>query len=115
GLGLLLWVVSLAPASPGGWLRVVAQSAPGRILAPAARQLAWVDLDAPRPQLLTHFDQPAYVSDVAASPAAPLAAIVVVRSLGDSGPSGSDLLAVDPSSGQVTNLVQRNGPTESLG
>jgi Tol biopolymer transport system component len=64
---------------------------------------------------VTHFDQPAYVSDVAANPATPLAALAVVRPLGDSGPSGSDLLGVDLTSGQLTGIVQRNSQAESLG
>jgi hypothetical protein len=101
------------PLSSGGWLQ--AQTAPGRILAPAARQLVWLDLDAPHPQLVTYFDQSAYVSDVAANPATPLAAVAVVRPLGDSGPSGSDLLGVDLTSGQLTSIVLRNGQMESLG
>ncbi len=112
-LGLLLSVVSLLPVGSGGWLH--AQTATARILAPAARQLAWLDLDAPHPQLVTHVDQPAYVSDVAANPATPLAAVAVVRPLGDSGPSGSDLLGVDLTSGELTSIVQRDSQTESLG
>jgi Tol biopolymer transport system component len=113
-LGLLMLVATLAPVGPGLWPRAAAQ-VPGRILAPAVRQLAWLDLDAPRPQLLTHFDEPAYVRDVAAIPGAPLAAVAVVRSTGDSGPSGSDLLGVDLASGQLANIVQRTDETESLG
>jgi hypothetical protein len=57
----------------------------------------------------------ARVGDVAAIRAAPLAAVAVVRPLGDSGPSGSDVLGVDPTSGQLTTIAQRTDEPESFG
>src|SRR5260221_7397874 len=45
----------------------------GRILAPASRQAAWLDLEAPRPRPITQLGAPAYVTDVSAVPGAPMA------------------------------------------
>jgi Tol biopolymer transport system component len=53
--------------------------------------------------------------DVAATPAAPLTAVAVSRSFGDNGALGGDLLAVDPTSGQVSIFVGRTDANESLG
>ena len=116
------------------WQPAIADPAPGRILAPANRQLAWLDLDAPRPRLLTRFEPPAYVTDVAALPGAQVAVIAVSMAavpLPTGGPTpapvtgsaaipyptslGSDLLSVDLTSGQVSTLVARGDAHESLG
>src|SRR5207237_3401868 len=92
-----------------------AQDVAGRIMAPAGRQLAWLDMDAPRPQLLTHFDAPAYVMDVAASPSAAVAVISVSRPLQDGNAVGGDLLTIDLLSSQLAPLVLRSDAAESLG
>jgi hypothetical protein len=114
-LAVLVWVTSLVPVSGGVSPPAAAQTVDGRILAPAGRQLAWLDLCAPRPQLLTHFEQPAYVTDVVATPGAPLAAIGVSRPLGQGGAFGGDLLAIDLASAQLSTLVGRTDSNESLG
>jgi len=113
-LALLLWGTSLVPVSGGVSRPADAQTADGRILAPAGRQLAWLDLDAPRPQVLTHFVEPAYVTDVVATPGAPLAVLAVYRPLGEGGVFGSDLLAIDLASAQLSTLVTRTNSSESL-
>ena len=112
--GLLMWAVTLVPANETFRPQAAAQSAPGRILAPANRQLAWLDLDAPRPRLLTRFDPPAYVTDVTATPTAATPVIAVTRPLGDGGPLGGDLLTLDVISGRSATLAARADPNESL-
>src|SRR5690349_19255916 len=78
--------------------------APGSILAPAARQAAWLNLDAPRPRVLTHVPAPSYVSDVAVTP---IGTVVAVQSNfgSDQSTFGGDLLRLDVSSGEMTPLV----------
>jgi hypothetical protein len=54
---VLLWSVSYLPLGDERWVQVDAQTAPGRILAAANRQLAWLSLEAPRPRPITQFDR----------------------------------------------------------
>lgn len=113
-VAVMLGSASFAPVGGGGSVQVDAQSAPGRILAPAGRQLAWLSLEAPRPRPITRFDQPSYVADVGASPAGAQAIVPVAEPLQGTRPLGTDLLAVDLASGQLSMLVERSG-NESLG
>ena len=114
-LGLLLaaglWACSLLPGPDDASAPVLAQAVPGRIVAPANRQLAVLDLLAPRPRLLTGFEPPAYVTDVGVSPAGDLAVVAVARPFGGGGPIGGDLVRVDLASSQVATLVSRGDAT----
>ena len=118
-LGLLLavglWVSSLLPTTHDAPAPVLAQAVPGRIVAPASRQLAVLDLLAPRPRLLTSFEPPAYVTDVGVSPAGSLAVVAVARPFGEGGPIGGDLVRVDLASSQIASLVSRGEASVSLG
>jgi hypothetical protein len=98
-----------APPAPAA-----AEGVGGRILAPAGRQAAWLDLAAPRPRPLTQLYAPAYVSDVAALSAS-TAVLAVSRPFGEQGPLGTDLLGLDPASGVLSPIVQRIDASESLG
>jgi hypothetical protein len=118
-LGVLLAAVacglSLLPLSYQGPGPAQAQSVSGRILAPANRQLAVLDLDAPRPRLLTQFEAPAYVTDVSVSPSGGLATLGIVRPFSGGREIGGDLVTVDLASSQLAAVVSRGDPTESLG
>jgi hypothetical protein len=114
GLLLALSSVSFGQTSYGQSTDVV--PAPGRILAATREQVGWLDLDAPRPTLLTNIPRPNYPLDVAALPGSDRAAVSVYSSLpGTSTDSwGGDLFALDLGSGSLTALVSRTSELESL-
>ena len=99
-LGVLLAVFGLPVHAAHG------QSVSGEILAPIGRQVGWLNLDAPRPRLLTSFQSPVIASDVAALAGSSQAVVAT---------SEGDLLALDLSSSQLSMLVARAEPAESLG
>jgi Tol biopolymer transport system component len=109
-----LWVSSLLPTTFDASAPVQAQAVAGRIVAPANRQLAVLDLLAPRPRLLTSFEQPAYVTDVGVSPGGGLAVVAVARPFGEGGAIGGDLVRVDLASSQTATLMSRSDASESL-
>jgi hypothetical protein len=84
----------------------------GTILAPVARQAAWLSLDAPRPRPVTHYLAPAYVADVDVS-ATGSAVLAVYSPLHDR--IGGDLFRLDPATGALEPLVMRADERESLG
>jgi Tol biopolymer transport system component len=85
------------------------------IFAPVGRQAGWLDLLAPRPRFLTHVDAPDYVSDVAVSPDARRAAIVVVRLPAGAGVAYGELMLLDLATSTTTPLAGGQDATESLG
>jgi len=112
-LAAVLCLVDVAP--PPAASQSAIEPAPGRILAPVARQIGWLSLDAPRPQLLTRFVAPSYVADLSAAPSG-RAVVVSAQSFDPSGTSiGGDLLALDLESNTTTPLLERRDATESLG
>jgi dipeptidyl aminopeptidase/acylaminoacyl peptidase len=103
GAGAQAGAASLAPSSTTS------------ILAPVGHQAGWLDLLAPRPRFLTHVDAPDYVSDVAVSPDARHAAIVVARlPAGVSVPYG-ELMMLDLTTSTLAPLAGGQDPAESLG
>ena len=62
-------VVTLMLLGGGSAPAVSAQGPEGSVLAPVGRQAGWLNLEAPRPRFLTHFDPPDYVADVSVAPA----------------------------------------------
>lgn len=112
---MLLWSLSVLPSASDRSSRVDAQSAPGRIVAPVNRQIAWLNLEAPRPRAITQVDQPSYVTDVAASPDGAHVAAAVAEPLQGTGRVGTDLLTIAIASGQASMLVERRDGNESLG
>jgi dipeptidyl aminopeptidase/acylaminoacyl peptidase len=87
--------------------------ASGSILAPAARQAAWLSLEAPRPRALTHVLAPSFVADVNVSPNNG-AVVALYSQFGDQQTIGGDLMRLDLTSGEMTALVKRASSTESL-
>jgi Tol biopolymer transport system component len=81
--------------------------APGSILAPVGRQAAVLNLDAPRPRLLTSLQPPSYAADLDVSPTGQVA--VEVRDTG-----GGDIASLDLTSGTLAPLVSRADADESL-
>jgi dipeptidyl aminopeptidase/acylaminoacyl peptidase len=87
--------------------------APGSILAPAARQAAWLSLEAPRPRPLTQILAPGYIGDVALSVSGSAVVALYAPFDGTSG-IGGDLLRLDVATRELTPLVTRTDATESL-
>lgn len=81
--------------------------APGTILAPIDRQAAVLNLEAPRPRLLTSLRPPSYAANLDVSPTGQAA--VEVRDT-----VGGDILRFDMSSGTLSPLVMRTDSGESL-
>jgi hypothetical protein len=94
---LVLWVVFFGTTLPLPSPGAPVQADQGRLLGIVGRQVGWLNLDAPRPQVLTSLDSPAFVMDVAAVPTSPRAVVAVVQRLGGEpgGAFGGDLLALD--------------------
>jgi hypothetical protein len=88
--------------------------ASGQVLAPVGRQVGWLSLSAPRRQVLTSLNDPAYVTDVAATLTTPYAAIAVASPLGQPNAVGDDLLRLDTTSSSVSPLLARTSGQESL-
>jgi WD40-like Beta Propeller Repeat len=89
--------------------------ASGRVLGSSRGQVAWLDLSAPRPTLLTQLARPSYAADLAASPAVPFAVASVVGTSPATGNAiGGDLMQVDLASGATHPLASRMAPTDSL-
>ena len=84
------------------------QPSAGRLIAPVARQAGVLNLDAPRPRLLTSFEAPLYVADVDVSASGSL--VAAVRD-----PNGGDLVLLDGQDGSPRPLVTRVDASESLG
>jgi Tol biopolymer transport system component len=114
---LSLFGTSLPLSEPAAAV-VRADQAQGRLLGIVRRQVGWLNLEAPRPQLLTSLDSPAFVMDVAAVSASNRAVLAVVQRLGGQpgGDFGGDLLALDLS-GQagLSPLLTRADGGEWLG
>jgi hypothetical protein len=113
-LAFVLVCVSGAPAVEFAPRNARAQTVSGRVLASARGQVAWLDLLAPRPTLLTNYIRPDYVADVAAVAAVPFAVASVVRPMSTTGAMGGDLVVVDLQAGQSRTLLARSNDSESL-
>jgi hypothetical protein len=110
-------ILLIASSLPGGAIStsVTAQTTvSGRVLASARGQVAWLDLQAPRPTPLTQLVRPAYPADVAAAPGVPFAVTSIVGALPSSGGLGGDLTIVDLQSGTSRPLLARQSDAESL-
>jgi Tol biopolymer transport system component len=87
----------------------------GRILAVVGRQVGWLNLDAPRPTVLTAFPAPTFALDVAA-PARSTTAVVAVFAPYGGGNSAdtAELLNLDLRAGTTSPLLGRSDAGESL-
>jgi hypothetical protein len=86
----------------------------GRVLGAARGQVAWLDLSAPRPVLVSGIARPAYPVDVAATANVPFAVASVISPFEGAARPGGDLAAIDLETGAVTPLVVRAAEAESL-
>src|SRR5437870_2703680 len=112
---LLLLVSSLSAPGRAGLGSATAQTAAGgRVLASTRGQVAWLDLQAPRPTPVTQLVRPAYPADVAGTAGVPFAVASVVSGLTGGGARGSDLLIVDLQTGTTRTLRARSSDSESL-
>jgi dipeptidyl aminopeptidase/acylaminoacyl peptidase len=92
----------------------VAIAVSGQVLAPLGRQAAWLNLEAPRPRMLTRLSEPAYVTDVAATSDARLAVVAVSAPFAEHAAAGDDLYRLDVDSGDLSPLLKRTSAQESL-
>jgi hypothetical protein len=76
------------------------------------RQVARLELTAPRRWVLTSLDDPASVSDLAATDTSPYAALAVAVG-GMQGVIGNDLVRMDTASGELSPLLTRASGQES--
>ena len=84
------------------------------ILAVAGRQVAWLNLEAPRPRPVTSLPAPAGAVDVGARPGFPRAVISVAAPYPGGGLRGADLMLLDLNSGELSPLESRAEARESL-
>jgi Tol biopolymer transport system component len=84
------------------------------ILAVAGRQVAWLDLEAPRPRPVTSLPAPAGAVDVGARPGFPRAVISVAGPYPGGGLRGADLMLLDLNSGDLSLLQSRAEARESF-
>jgi Tol biopolymer transport system component len=84
------------------------------ILAVAGRQVAWLNLEAPRPRPVTNLAAPAGAVDVGARPGFPRAVISVASAFPGGGLRGADLMLLDVNSGELSPLENRTEARESF-
>ena len=101
-------------AWPGGGSAQPQEPTPAQILAVGGRQVAWLNLEAPRNKPLSHLAGASNALEVAAQPDGSH----VVASVGEPFPGGNargaDLLNIDVDTGDSTPLLQRADPRESF-
>src|SRR3954451_722820 len=86
----------------------------GSILAVVGRQVAWLNLEAPRHRVVSHIATPANAFEVTALPDASGMVVAVTGPFPTGGQRGADLLRLDPTSGDTSPFVQRTEARESL-
>ena len=103
----------------GGGLGGLAQPQVGgttgaQILAVGGRQVAWVNLEAPRDRPVSRLAANAVAVEVTAQPDGSHVVASVTEPFGGGGTRGADLLNLDLTSGDVSALLQRTDARESL-
>jgi Tol biopolymer transport system component len=91
-----------------------AQTFEGAILAVAGRQVAWLNLEAPRHRVVSRIATPANALELTAQPDSSNVVVAVTTPFPGGGMRGADLALLDTQSGQLTPVVQRAEPRESL-
>jgi Tol biopolymer transport system component len=99
--------------SPGS-VRALQTDIEPSILAPVLHQVGWLNLEAPRAQLITRFEPADFVTDVAVRPDGAVAAVAVMHTPPAGSAAASDILALDLNSLQLSPLVPGRDPNESL-
>jgi dipeptidyl aminopeptidase/acylaminoacyl peptidase len=108
---LLIAAVALTASPSTG----SAQTGTPLVLAPVGRQAGWLNLEAPRPRILTRVEPPDYISDVALNPGSNTAAFVLVHTTPSAAVPSGQILSLDMTA--LTTALVAGGPdsTESLG
>jgi WD40 repeat protein len=108
-------VAALVGGAPGGWAQSQrAAPAGAQILAVGGRQVAWVNLEAPRDRPVSRLEPSAVAVEVTAQPDGSHVVASVTEPFPGGGPRGADLVNLDPNSGDASPLLQRSDPHESL-
>jgi hypothetical protein len=90
------------------------QQTSGRILAVVGRQVAWLNLEAPRHQPVSRLAATSNALEVTAQPDTSHVVVAAGAAFPGGGARGADLLNLDLSSGDSTPLLQRSDGHESL-
>ena len=109
-MALLLLTTLVPPTAPA---QDVGPADAG-ILAVAGRQVAWLNLEAPRPRPVTNLPTPSGAVDVGARPGFPRAVISVASAYPGGGLRGADLMLLDLNSGELSPLENRAEARESF-
>jgi hypothetical protein len=111
GFGAVAWAFTGPLPAPTS---VRAQATDGSILAVVGRQVAWLNLEAPRHRMISHIASPANALDVTARGDGSGVIVAVGGPFPGGGPRGADLVALDAGTGDITPIAQRAEPRESL-
>jgi Tol biopolymer transport system component len=84
------------------------------LLAVVGRQVAWLNLEAPRHQPVSHFAAVANALEVTAQPDASHVVVAVGSAFPGGGARGADLVNLDPTTGDTSPLLNRADPKESF-
>jgi hypothetical protein len=107
-------VLLLAPGIGSAQSQSPPSSATAQILAVGGRQVAWLNLEAPRDRPISHLSGSSNALEVTAQPDGSHIVASVGAPFAGNGARGADLLAVDPSTGDAAMLLERADPRESL-
>jgi hypothetical protein len=106
--------VALAAAVALSTVGASAQPAPPALLAVVGRQLAWLNLEAPRHRVISKLAATANALEVTAQPDGSHIVASVGAPFATGGARGADLVQLDPNTGEATPLLQRTDAKESL-
>jgi hypothetical protein len=84
------------------------------LLAVVGRQVAWLNLEAPRHRPVSRFPATANALEVTAQPDVSHVVVSVGAAFSGGGARGADLFNLDVDSGDMSPLLQRADPHESL-
>jgi WD40-like Beta Propeller Repeat len=91
-----------------------AQTASAGLLAVIGRQVAWLNLEAPRHRAVSRFPVPANAMEVTALPESSHAVVAVSAPFAGESARGADLMNLDLTTGEATPLLLRAEARESL-
>jgi hypothetical protein len=84
------------------------------LLAVVGRQVAWLNLEAPRHRPVSRFPATSNALEVTAQPDISHVVVSVGAAFAGGGARGADLFNLDPNSGDTSMLLERADPRESL-
>jgi len=94
--------------------RTQPQAGNAGLLAVVGRQVAWLNLEAPRHRPVSHFAATANALEVTAQPDVSHVVVAVGAAFSGGGARGADLVNLDVNSGDSSPLLERVDPHESL-